>query len=129
MLGHFGVAPLIGLSPERVEEAQLRYGKNELASEPGECAGERNLRLLFMAGERRRQWRSSHPCRPRFSFPSRDIHSSAGTPFWKLVIKQFDDLLVKVRKRQRRLIRMHPSAPLRPRAPSLCHPTPLPPTT
>lgn len=23
--------------------------------------------------------------------------SSAGTPFWKLVLKQFDDLLVKVR--------------------------------
>jgi Ca2+ transporting ATPase len=43
-----------GLTREQVREARLRYGKNELAPEPG-------------------------------------------TPFWKLVLKQFDDLLVKVK--------------------------------
>ncbi|KAH7623060.1 putative Calcium-transporting ATPase 3, endoplasmic reticulum-type [Nannochloris sp. 'desiccata'] len=53
VLGHFNVDFNRGLSADKVAEAQLRYGKNELAPEPG-------------------------------------------TPFWKLVLKQFDDLLVKI---------------------------------
>lgn len=36
VLGHFNVDLNSGLSMQRIEEASLRYGKNELASEPGE---------------------------------------------------------------------------------------------
>jgi hypothetical protein len=35
VLGHFNVDFNRGLSDDKVAEAQLRYGKNELAPEPG----------------------------------------------------------------------------------------------
>jgi len=35
VLGHFNVDFNRGLSADKVAEAQLRYGKNELAPEPG----------------------------------------------------------------------------------------------
>lgn len=36
VLAHFNVELSTGLSHARVEEAQIRFGKNELAPEPGE---------------------------------------------------------------------------------------------
>jgi Ca2+ transporting ATPase len=50
---HYGVDPTVGLSADEVVANRQRYGRNELAPEPG-------------------------------------------TPLWKLVLKQFDDLLVRI---------------------------------
>lgn len=67
-----------GLSSDAVQQHRIRYGKNELPTDPGMYTTTTNKSVshglyIFMVG-----------C------------DGVGTPFWKLVLKQFDDLLVKV---------------------------------
>lgn len=42
------------------------------------------------------QGSAGHCLRGNAQCPLPDMYLFAGTPFWKLVLKQFDDLLVKV---------------------------------
>nr|CAB3493366.1 unnamed protein product [Digitaria exilis] len=74
VLAAFGVDQTKGLSDSQVEQHARLYGKNVLPQE------ESKLSLEIP------------------SFVSCNIYclSYPGTPFWKLVLKQFDDLLVKI---------------------------------
>lgn len=112
VLAHYRTDPQQGLSEAAVAEARRLHGRNELAPEPGACCG-----LLLQCLQQRSQAREgawgSKRCRPRppelrrqlaaGPLPPHPLSDSpspsplpAGTPFWKLVLKQFDDLLVKV---------------------------------
>lgn len=121
VLAHYGTDPQRGLTASQVAEARRRHGRNELAPEPGGlegvytvrvgicklCCSTSRSRLLARwcngahqacHGQRRAQQRLA--CTAHAAASSTSTHNArtgfAGTPFWKLVLKQFDDLLVKV---------------------------------
>lgn len=93
MLAELNVDLRTGLTAERVLEAQRLYGKNELAPEPG--AGHQGR---ARAGTRMLRPNLQSVLRPPTASAAWACACPAGTPFWKLVLKQFDDLLVKARQ-------------------------------
>lgn len=114
VLEHYGTDPRQGLSAVQVAEARRRFGRNELAPEPGtrmracpathvttHCSGSAFKGVSWQPWLRQPplwRWqpnRHAAGCQPRGrACPAHPAH--AGTPFWRLVLKQFDDLLVKV---------------------------------
>lgn len=114
VLAHYRTDPRQGLSAAQVAEARRRHGCNELAPEPG-AAAQAAAEMPWIRAARRSccmgPKQASPACRrPRLRRTRRtaaanhlwaavwlDNACAAGTPFWKLVLKQFDDLLVKVR--------------------------------
>jgi hypothetical protein len=66
-----------GLSSDAVQQHRIRYGKNELPTDPGMYDNNNNKDVMVYI----------------YSWL---VCDGVGTPFWKLVLKQFDDLLVKV---------------------------------
>ena len=144
VLAHYGTDPQHGLTAAQVAEARRLHGRNELAPEPGAGADSwwlqghcaqlrieelgcwrswpRNCMPGRMPWERRQAPRRRR--RPCASVPPRFLSSAAGTPFWKLVLKQFDDLLVKVgveNEKDERSIAAAGCRPLRPAAARAAH--------
>ncbi|KAG7020613.1 Calcium-transporting ATPase 3, endoplasmic reticulum-type [Cucurbita argyrosperma subsp. argyrosperma] len=70
VLGFFGVDPSQGLTDDQVLHHARVYGKNGTFSDPGS--------------------------RPKFILVIWFPWMERGAPFWKLILKQFDDLLVKI---------------------------------
>ncbi|KIZ04315.1 calcium-transporting ATPase, endoplasmic reticulum-type [Monoraphidium neglectum] len=77
-----GVDPHIGLSADEVAARQEKYGFNELEKEPG--------------GRSRVDWAASTA--GPYAAASNLLCGccAAGKPMWKLVLEQFDDMLVKI---------------------------------
>ena len=82
-------------------QARAIYGDNELSPDKGEVTARDELphtrimimSLLAIAAKHAGYWLA----------PEVSCTCAAGTPFWKLVLKQFDDLLVKVGPSMRRI--------------------------
>lgn len=110
VLGHYGTDLRHGLSAAQVAEARRLHGRNELAPEPGAVSAQRGMACRVHTKDARPTACACAVClphRPAPQPPSVAVPSGSsllccshawptGTPFWKLVLKQFDDLLVKV---------------------------------
>jgi hypothetical protein len=102
VLSFFGTDAGVGLSEHQVSQARAQYGRNELPHEQGVLMQGGWAEWGALKGTGGAVWRGGSSCnstRVRRSAPPPHAFCAAGTPLWKLILKQFDDLLVKVRVR------------------------------